>query len=361
MKRSMRHLSLLLFGINFAIGSGVDAIHAQDAQISVSSAVDKARITIGDLITYTVTVVHDEDVTVELPGLGANLGGFEIRDYAAHDPVKRDGQIVSSAAYVISTFMTGEFEIPPLTVLYTTPGDTLSSALRTEPIQIVVESVKPSEAGDIRDIKPPVEIPRNWLPLIRWIVFAVVALTLTVAGIILYRRKKAGKGLLPVRQAPSRPPHELALEALDRLKASDLLARGEIKMFYINLSEIIRQYLEGRYFITAMEMTTTEVMNDLAGVEISLNDLTLIRTFLDSCDLVKFAKRIPSGAETADTLQMAYTFVERTRVLMEAPRSDVKSPDSQEENADPTNSDKIPEPEVVPTMNGRDPNQEAQT
>ena len=81
-------------------------IWAQEDPIAISSSVDKARIRIGDLITYTVTVTHDKDIQVEMPGLGANLGGFEIRDYQVYDPKKEEGQIVSQVDYIISTFFT---------------------------------------------------------------------------------------------------------------------------------------------------------------------------------------------------------------------------------------------------------------
>ncbi len=290
----------------------------QSERISVSSSVDKSRITIGDLIRYTVTVTHDENVEVELPGLGANLGGFEIRDYDVQDPYKKDGMVVSKAEYIISTFFTGEFEIPPLTVTYWTVEDSTILTLTTEKIKIVVESVKPSEAGDIRDIKPPVEIPRDWWQWGRWFVFGGSLLVFALLGWILYRRKKQGKGLLPVREEPPQPPHEAAYEQLDRLRQSDLLERGAIKEYYITVSEIVRRYIEGRYFVIAMEMTTFEVMEGLSTADLPEEEYQLFRTFLSNCDLVKFAKHIPSKKENEAIIALAYEIVDKTKVIMES-------------------------------------------
>ena len=118
----------VLIGI-FLIGN---SSLAQEPQISISSKVDKSLIHIGDLIRYTIIVTHDRDVRVEMPGLGTNLGGFEIRDYDVEESRKQDGLIVSEVNYKISTFFTGEFEIPPLTVLYYTKGDSTVKALSTE-------------------------------------------------------------------------------------------------------------------------------------------------------------------------------------------------------------------------------------
>lgn len=294
-------------------------IWAQEDPIAISSSVDKARIRIGDLITYTVTVTHNKDIQVEMPGLGANLGGFEIRDYKVHDPKKEKDQIVSQVDYVISTFFTGEFVIPPLTVFYYTPDDTVAKVLATEKIKIVVESVKASEAGDIRDIKPPVEIPRDWWYTLRWVVLVLGVAGLGALGYIIYRRRKEGKSLLPVREEPPRPPHEIALEQLDWLRDSDLLEKGEIKQYYIAVSEIIRQYIEGRYFIIAMEMTTTDVLDGLFRADISQEDFQILEDFLHCCDLVKFAKVIPSEKENQEILDTAYDVVNRTKVVIEEP------------------------------------------
>ena len=292
-------------------------LFAQEDAISISTSVDKSRMTIGDLITYTVAVAHDEEIRVEMPGLGANLGSFQIRDYEVHDPKKEKGRIVSSVDYVISTFFTGEFEIPPLTIRYFTPGDSTAKALTTQTIEIVVESVKPSEAGDIRDIKPPVEIPRDVWHTLRWFVLGAFFLLLASLSYVVYRRKKAGKPLLPARAEPPRPPHEVAYERLDALKGSDRLERGEIKEYYIEVSEIIRQYVEGRYYLVALEMTTTEVLEQFTRADVSEDEVALFQAFLERCDLVKFAKLIPSAEENDAILKTAYEIIDRTKVIIE--------------------------------------------
>src|SRR5512136_1635626 len=104
----MRKNRVYILFLFLAVGSGFSA---ETAPVSVASKVDRSKITIGDLIQYMVTVTHGEKVRIEMPGPGANLGGFEIRNYKIEEPRKQDGQIVSSAVFTISTFLTGEFEI----------------------------------------------------------------------------------------------------------------------------------------------------------------------------------------------------------------------------------------------------------
>lgn len=334
--------SILISG--FILAAGI-LLAQEEAPVSIASSVDKTTIRIGDLIHYGIEVTHDPAVRIQLPGEGANLGGFDIRSYESYEPREENGRIVTESEYTISTFFTGEFEIPPTAVLYTLPDDTASQILMTEPIHITVESVKPSEEGDIRDIKPPEAIPRNWWLLARWIGLGVFVIFAIISGIIGYRRRKAGKSLLPVREAPPRPPHEVALEALDKLNPAGLDDPGKIKCFYSDVSEIIRRYLEGRYYITALEMTTTDVLNGLIAAEAELEIREMVRDFLEACDLVKFAKFIPSEPQHAETLRQAYDIINRTKILI-AERDDV--PDTPE-TGDPGETDKM-----VPAENGED-------
>ncbi len=321
------------------IGTGIllsgENLAAQDAPISVISHVDKTRMTIGDLLNYTVTVEHDEGIEVEMPGLGQNLGGFEIRDYEVLAPRKNKGRITSSVRYTISTFFTGEFLIPPLTVNYTTADDSTRRTLTTEKIKIIVDSVKPSEAGDIRDIKPPFEIPRDLWLIIRWLILGILILAIFGTVIWLYLRKKAGKGLLPVREIPPRPPHEVALEALDRLRDAGPIEN--LMEYYIEISEIIRQYIGGRYFLVAMEMTTSEVLDGLQDEEIPDEDYRMFEDFLHRCDLVKFAKVTPREKENQIVLELAYAIVESTKVNLEVGLPEVDEQDGSD-GLDETNS-----------------------
>lgn len=285
------------------------------SDISIESRVDKSTIRIGDVIRYSVVIRRSPEIEVETPGLAANLGSFEIRDYEVQDPQKREGRIVERVDYLISTFEVGEFEIPPLTIRYRAVGDTVWKSLQTETLRIVVESMKPSEAGDIRDIKEPLEIPRDWLrTLAPWVAGALV-LGLVAVAYQIYRRKKAGKALLPARVEPPRPPHEVALEELAALRASTLLQEGAYKEFYSRLSEIIRRYLEGRFYIDAMEMTTFEVLGQLRQIpDLQTADIELVTQFLGFCDLVKFAKYTPSAEEIERSLAEAEEIVQRTRI-----------------------------------------------
>ena len=288
-------------------------VSTAQGKISLSASVDRATITIGDLITYTVTVIHDKDVRVFMPSLGENLGGFEIRDYTDHEPREEDGKIIKQVDYIISTFDVGDFEIPPVEIGYMILPDSTRETLKTESIKIVVESVKPSEDGDIREIKPPWEIPYNWKPVIVGSIIALFAILFIIALIYVIRKRRRGEPILPKKIEPPRPPHEIAYEELKRLADSGFLQNGEIKQYYSEISDIIRQYIEGRYQIIAMELTTTEVLDQLKTTDVADEHFDLFVRFLEACDLVKFAKYVPGKKEHDEIMRLAVEIVDVTK------------------------------------------------
>ncbi len=311
----MRH-KFIPFIVTFFL---ISLAHAQESSISIDSKVDKSTIAIGDLVTYSVIVTHDAKVQVELPELGANLGAFEIRDYTVHEPISENSKSIEQFDYIISTFDVGEFEIPPLSFYYSFPPDSTKHELKTRKLKIIVESLKPSEEGDIRDIKDPLILARDYRQWIIWGSIGFASLILAAALFYIWRRKRAGKGLLPEKIEPPRPAHEIALEELAAIKESSILEEGKVEEFYIQISEVIRRYVEGRYFIIAMELTTFELIEDLKRSGILDEDIQLFNEFLSTCDLVKFAKYKPTNAKNSATLDKAVEIVERTKLVYEEP------------------------------------------
>jgi len=316
----------------------VAAVFSQSSGIFIESKVDRSTIHIGDVIRYSVIITHDPGVQLQTPSLAVNLGMFEIRDYKVQEPRKENGKIIEQTDYLVSTFDTGEFEIPSLQIGYTAGSDTTRKFLKTEPIKIVVQSLNPDQAGDIRDIKMPLVPPREYKNLILLITGIVLALAIAFLVFYYLKRRKEGKSFLPKRQKPPRPAHELALEALAQLAAGDLLSTGKVKEYYIQLSEIIRQYIEGRYFLDALEMTTTQLLEKMNQEQINADAIQMMREFLDACDLVKFAKYIPSGKETQIVTQLAFDFVQETKLVISEPTEESatsETSESEEKKAEP--------------------------
>jgi hypothetical protein len=292
--------------------------------IEVNSTVDTSVITIGDRITYSISIEHADTLRVAQPGEGVNLGQFEIKDYKIYDPIKKDGRILKKYEYVISVFDTGKFTIPPFPIAYF-PTDSTADYKITEAgaINIYVKSVIQDEKRELRDIKQPVDIPYNYFFLVSVI---IIGLLLIVIGFLVYKfyKKRKEKGYLFKVPEPLRPAHEIALESLDELLARDLIEQGKIKEFYITLSDIIRRYMEGRYYISALEETSAEILVEMRGQDITQDLYEKLKELLELSDLVKFAKYLPTDEENKNAPENTRQFINETKIEFKPMESGIK-------------------------------------
>jgi hypothetical protein len=285
--------------------------------IEVNSEVDTSVITIGDRITYSLTIDHIEGMRVENPGAGVNLGQFEIKDYTIHDPILKENRIIQKYDYVISVFDTGKYVIPPFPVAYF-PTDSLQDykIIEANSINIYVQSVVDDENRELKDIKSPIEIPYNYLLFIALIGSIIILIAMVFFAYKFYKNRKETGHLFRAPEPP-RPAHEVALKAIDELLKQGFLENGQTKEFYIHISEIMRHYIEGRYFVHALEQTSSEILADIAAQELSLEHMQLLEDFFELSDFVKFAKYLPKTDENDKIIEAAKRFVLETMVVYE--------------------------------------------
>ncbi|MDH3225100.1 MAG: hypothetical protein OEO23_15370 [Gemmatimonadota bacterium] len=281
------------------------------AQASLTARVDTTEIHVGDPVRVSLQVDHPRGTTVVFPD-SLFLAPFEVLAARVEDPRGSESGLRTLATLTVTSFELGELDLPSLAVVVrdSTGSDTL---LRSDPFRIGVVSVGLDESGDIRDIKGPVALARSWGPLLLWLVLVVLIL-----GAMRWwwvRRSTDDKPAPVVPRAPPRPFHELAYEALAALEASTLLDQGRVKEFHIRLSEIIRSYIEGQLRVPAMELTTTEVVDGLRRAALDKPLCERCRTFLERCDLVKFAKFRPASEDSLALLADARELVALTSGL----------------------------------------------
>ncbi|MEI7904454.1 MAG: hypothetical protein WCI43_03450, partial [Candidatus Firestonebacteria bacterium] len=246
------------------------------------------------------------------------LSSFEIKDHIQKGPYKNWGKTKLEYNLVLTTFTTGNYEIPEIKVKYTDADGTEKEAATTG-LVLQVESVKsgPEDKDDIRDIKPPLTLPLSfWF----WF-FTLILPALAAAGYFLYRylsSKRQEK--IMGKPEPSRPPHEVAYERLNKLKELKLIEQEKVKEHYLLLSEIIRSYLEARFEIPVVERTTSEAYAELMDSgKLKRKEVTLVKDFLEECDLVKFAKMIPEYAKTDADYAAGVSIVDLTRFVPPPP------------------------------------------
>ena len=276
----------------------------------IAMEVDTTAIHVGDRLLVRLSVDYPDGWTVVWPD-SLDVSPFEILDYvvAGPEPVAGGCRTRAAAMLTVTSFELGELEIPPIEVAVADPGGTVQ-LLSTDPFRIGVESVGLDESGDIREIKGPLSIARNWWGLAPWLLLVAAV----GAGAVYMRRRALARPMAEVEEpkVPPRPFHLVALEALDELERSSWLERGQVKRWHVRVSEIIRTYVEGQLEVPALEMTTGEVVAGLRGAALGGRVTEAFHAFLARCDLVKFAKLRPGADESRELLGVARSLVEMT-------------------------------------------------
>jgi len=279
--------------------------------IRVEAAVDKAFLTIGDPVTYTVTVEHAPDIKV-LSSIPAPSSDFleikKVEDFSK----KQKKKIVEGRKFILTSYRLGEFILDPVTIRYQKDGQPEKSLL-TNKLYLTVKSVaegKPLE--DIRDVKTVVPYKLRMGKLLG----TILVLALLAAGYFLFRALRKKKGALQSAPPPLTPEEE-ALLHLTELFESDLLKRGFIKMYYLRLSEILRTYFEKRYQVLAVESTTIEILRAFRPLHLEAGLYQKIQYVLEASDLAKFAKWVPAATETFQINKKAEEIVKESAPVPE--------------------------------------------
>ncbi len=144
----------------------------------------------------------------------------------------------------------------------------------------------------------------------RFFLIGLGILLLIAASIFLFRRMRSKERIQPEEtEIISIPPHETALRKLRELKEKELWQKGQIKEYQSELTFIIREYLQGRFTMNALEMTTSEILREVPGFV----DTEKLGNILQIADLVKFAKAVPGEEIHEKFMQMAFELVEETK------------------------------------------------
>jgi hypothetical protein len=281
------------------------------------ATLDSSTILLGDQVRLSLELTLPAGSKVNWPMFADTLvNKVEILRRSPIDTVSSAReQYTLRQELVITSFDSGYYRIPPLPFIYHQKSDSTQYYTETEAIYLMVNTVEIDPAGDIKPIKPPLHAPLTFREIAPWL-GGILLLALVIAGIILYlKRKKANQPIFQIRPKPKLPPHVIALNALEDLRHRKLWQAGRVKDFYTELTDIVRQYIEGRYHIRAMEMTTYEISGALSGTDVPQPARDKLYDTLLASDLVKFAKGQPLPMENDRNLANCVDFVMATKPL----------------------------------------------
>ena len=213
------------------------------------------------------------------------------------------------AGLVITSFDEGLYELPQI-VLQRHSKDGIVDTLYFEPMRLEVQTMPVDTATFVpHDIKGQIRYPVTVGEVLPWAIAGQWAVVLVILGVCLFMMFRK-KGEVFVR--PKEPAHIVALRELDKYRGKEMWVPAKQKAFYSGVTDALREYISERYGIGAMEMTTSELFEDMKNTGAPAELLAEVKQLFELADFVKFAKFVASDEENAAALPVAVRFVTQT-------------------------------------------------
>ncbi len=310
----------------------------QYSKFTIKASLDSAYLIMGRQTDVTLEVIGPVDSTASVTSIDSmwnkielvSLGEAEVSDIG-------NGQKLLKQNVTIQAFEPGLYSVPAF--MFIQGKDTVISSRPAL-------KILPVEADSLNSFESVVAVNDDELPLIDlsnmswfWWVLLVIVI---VAGVIFIIWKYYRKGTiqLPIKTAPKPiPPYELAISQLNKLKEEHLWERGAEKLYYTKLTDILRTYLQGRFGINAMEMTSSQILSALKADAILPELYSRIHSALTVADFVKFAKLKPTREDNEGSYNTVVKFVEDTKPVVIETESSLDSKETQLQDTNPNISE----------------------
>ena len=223
---------------------------------------------------------------------------------------------------VVSSFEEGVYELPQIVVGRLSKEGVLDT-LVFDPVRMEVKTMPVDTATFVpHDIKGQVRYPLTFAEVFPWVFggWLLSLLIILVICLVIMRRRKEDPAF-----ARRDPAHIVALRKLDSYRGSQMWVPEKQKTFYSGVTDALREYIDSRYGISAMEMTTAEIFDEIRSTDVPENLRKEVKDLFDRADFVKFAKYVATDEDNASVLPVAVRFITETY------QADLENPATAEE------------------------------
>ena len=303
---------ILISSFILLISAGI--IQAQ--QIKATARIDSANILLGDQIKYSLEIEHPKDVTVEFPQITDSLQSLiEVLGKSVIDTIEQENKAILKQirSYTITCFDSGSYRIAPKWFKININGKT--DSVPTNGVTLNVHSMAIDTTRGLTDIKMPYSAPLTLKEVTPYILGIILIAAIIFLVLYSIKRRKKNKPFFSLPVKPKEPPHIIALRELDRIKEEKIWQKEKTKQYYSEVTDVLRNYIEDRFDIRAMEQTTDEIIQEFRYRKDLLSEKTLsnLSQILLLADLVKFAKYKTLPDDDNLTLVNSYFFVNETK------------------------------------------------
>ncbi len=304
----------------------------------IKAELDTTLALIGDHITLKIDVEGADSAFVQFPVYTDTIiKNVEILKDLPIDTIKENGRLLIRKRYLLTSFDSGYYYVNPILVMLRHKTNVIDS-IYTNPLFFSVQTIQiDSTETRVADIKLPIDTPLTIKEFFKeYFPYFIIIIIAFIAGfLILWLLKNRKKTVVDtVVDIPKEEAHVVALRDLDNLSEKKYWQKGQLKAYYSELSEILRRYLELRFGVMALESSTTDISQILKTRKIIDKELqTLLLEFLETADLVKFAKFEPLASEHIKYIEQAYDFVLKTKIEIVLEHNDVNGQDNKHLNS----------------------------
>lgn len=294
---------------------------AAQADTRVSARMDATQITIGDQARIFLEVHHNPaDGKLQWATIADTFNTLEITEKGKIDTIKEGNKITYRQQLRVTGFDSGIYKVPPYQFIIISQSGT-PSVLSTDSFMLSVNTVQVDTTKAFRPIKNIIFVDSSWKEYLPYIVAGVIFLALLVFVIVYFLRNRSVA--TPKPAPPAEPLNDRMLRLLGELDKKELWQKDQVKEYYVELTDIVRSYIEERYRTPALELTTDELL-DKAKVHKELRQYhDILAVILRTADLAKFAKGKPLPQEHFDAMDNARKFIESSRpVITVTPSTD---------------------------------------
>lgn len=284
------------------------AAPAPPPQVQVHAELDPPQLPFHRTAEYRLVVDAPAGMALQWPEWTTKLEKLEVHAGSPQAAPIADGRERTVRTWKLEPLTKADYLLPSLTIKWD-GGEATVPALAFQ-VRDLTEAEREAAESFLGIVTPDaVTPPRGGLP---WWIWAVVAAGLGAAAFWIYQRMRAP---LPLPAPP--PPWEIAQRRLKELAQRKLHEQGRYEPFYVDLSSILRYYLEDRFDLRAPEQTTQEFLETAQRVgALSEAQQTFLEHLLRLCDRVKFAQYRPEPGDMLESFASVERFVWETRAVV---------------------------------------------